>query len=136
MRVTYILRDIGVYLSRPPVLFCDNLSALYMTVNPVLHARTKHIEIDYHFVREKVAPGSLVTQFVSSKNQLANIFTKPLSKVFFQGLRYKLGVHILPSSNLTGSDKEDNNSHVQPHHLSGPPMLTKSKGANNLVRNP
>lgn len=42
--ITYILRNIGVSLSTAPILFCDNLSALYMTVNPVLHARTKHVE--------------------------------------------------------------------------------------------
>ena len=49
--ITYILHDIGLFLSKPPMLFCDNISALYMTANPVFHARTKHIEIDYHFVR-------------------------------------------------------------------------------------
>lgn len=48
--ITYILRDIGLFLHQPPILLCDNLSALYMTINPVFHARTKHVEIDYHFV--------------------------------------------------------------------------------------
>ena len=58
--ICYIVRDIGLYLKRPPVLFRDNVSALYLTVNPVIHARTTHIEIDYHFVREKVALGALI----------------------------------------------------------------------------
>lgn len=49
--LSFILRDIGVWLSHPPTLYCDNLSALYMTVNPVFHARTKHVEVDYHYVR-------------------------------------------------------------------------------------
>ncbi|KAF3674846.1 hypothetical protein FXO37_06196 [Capsicum annuum] len=61
-RITYILRDIGVSLSTAPVLFFDNLSALHMTVNPVIHARTKHVEMDYHlmtrltFVRVDTSP--------------------------------------------------------------------------------
>uniref|UniRef100_A0A2N9H2D8 Reverse transcriptase Ty1/copia-type domain-containing protein n=1 Tax=Fagus sylvatica TaxID=28930 RepID=A0A2N9H2D8_FAGSY len=69
--ISFILRDIGVSQAQPPVLFCDNLSALHMSVNPVLHARTKHIAIDYHFVREKVALGSLLTRFVPSSLQIA-----------------------------------------------------------------
>ncbi|GKV09714.1 hypothetical protein SLEP1_g21171 [Rubroshorea leprosula] len=55
--ITYILRDIGISLPSPPQLFSDNISALHMSINPVFHARTKHIELDYHFVREKVAIG-------------------------------------------------------------------------------
>lgn len=57
--LSFILRDNGLYLRQPPTLFCDNISALHMTVNLVFKARTKHIEIDYHFVREKVALGSV-----------------------------------------------------------------------------
>jgi hypothetical protein len=78
--ISFILRDIGVYQAQPPVLFCDNLSALHMSVNLVLHARTKHIAIDYYFVREKVALGTLLTRFVPSSLQIANLFTKPLSR--------------------------------------------------------
>ncbi|KAH0711177.1 hypothetical protein KY284_012604 [Solanum tuberosum] len=81
--ITYILRDIGVYLKTTPTLFCDNISALYMTATPVLHARTKHVEMDYHFVREKVARGHLVTHFIRSKDQLAGIHTKALTKKEF-----------------------------------------------------
>ena len=51
-----------------------------MTVNPFMHARTKHIEMDYHFIREKVVRGQLLTQFVRSKDQLADIHTKALTK--------------------------------------------------------
>ena len=61
-------------------MYCDNLSDLYMTVNIVMHAKTKHVEIDYHFVREKVARGQLVTEFVRSKDQLAYIHTKASTK--------------------------------------------------------
>ena len=64
--LTYILKDLRIPLSSPPTLYCDNLSALYMTINPVFHARSKHIELDYHFVRERVALGLLVTKHVST----------------------------------------------------------------------
>ncbi|KAK2991573.1 hypothetical protein RJ640_013833 [Escallonia rubra] len=90
--LSFLLRDIGIVQHHPATLFCDNLAALYMSINPVFHARTKHIEVDYHFVREKVALGSLVTRFVSSNQQLADIFTKPLSRDAFQRLRTKLGL--------------------------------------------
>ncbi|GKU90849.1 hypothetical protein SLEP1_g4793 [Rubroshorea leprosula] len=64
--ITYLLRDIGISLLNPPQVFSDNISALHMSINPVFHARTKHIELDYHFVREKEALGSLVTRYVPS----------------------------------------------------------------------
>jgi hypothetical protein len=62
--ITYLLHDIGLPLHQPPTLFCDKNSALYMTVNPVFHARTKHIELDVHYVREKVAASLLITRYV------------------------------------------------------------------------
>ena len=101
--IMYLLRDIGLHISAPPVLFYDNTSALHMTVNPVFHARTKHIELDVHFVGEKVAAGALVTHFVPSHLQLANIFTK----ASFHGLRIKLGVVPPPPSSLRRSDKSN-----------------------------
>ena len=78
--ISFIFRDIGLYLQEPPTLFCDNIPALYMTINLMFHTCTKHIEIDYHFVREKFALGSLITKFVSSKDQVADIIHKSLTK--------------------------------------------------------
>lgn len=49
-----LLRELHVYLSHPPTLWCDNLGATYLIANPVLHSRTKHVDIDYHFVRTHV----------------------------------------------------------------------------------
>ena len=69
---------------QPPLLLCDNLSAVALSFNPVQHQRTKHIEIDVHFVRERVAKNQLLVQFVSSKEQFADIFTKGLGTVLFQ----------------------------------------------------
>jgi histone deacetylase 1/2 len=76
--VEALLRELGVKLQEKPSLWCDNLGATYLSANPVFHARTKHIEIDFHFVRERVANGNLAIHFISSKDQLANGFTKAL----------------------------------------------------------
>ncbi|GKV27558.1 hypothetical protein SLEP1_g36720 [Rubroshorea leprosula] len=78
--ITYLFRDIGISLPHPPQLFSDNLSALHMSINPVFHAQTKHIELDYHFVREKVALGTLITRYIPSIDQIADILTKPLPR--------------------------------------------------------
>lgn len=63
-----LLKELGVHQSRPPVLWCDNLGATYLTTNPIFHARTKHIEVDFHFVREKVAISALDVRFISSND--------------------------------------------------------------------
>ena len=75
-----LLKELGVSRQRIPILWCDNLGATYLTANPVFHARTKHIEIDFHFVRERVASGALQVRFISSSDQLADVFTKPATR--------------------------------------------------------
>ncbi|KAH9689512.1 retrovirus-related pol polyprotein from transposon RE1 [Citrus sinensis] len=104
--ITYLYREIGIPLAQPPQLLSDNLSALHMTINPVFHARSKHIELDYHFIREKVADGALVTRFVPSSLQIADVFTKALSKAMFRDFRYKLGVHQMSLASLRGDVKQ------------------------------
>ena len=76
--VETLLIELGVRLKEKPSLWCDNLGATYLSANPVFHARTKHIEIDFHFVRERVANNLLDIKFVSSKDQVADGFTKAL----------------------------------------------------------
>ncbi|XP_019173896.1 PREDICTED: uncharacterized protein LOC109169468 [Ipomoea nil] len=90
--VVSLLRELGLHSGEPSTLWCDNLGATYLCANPVFHGRTKHVEIDFHFVRDKVASGDLVVNFVSTKDQLADIFTKPLPGPRFADLRDKLNI--------------------------------------------
>jgi hypothetical protein len=75
-----------------PTLLCDNLSAVSLAHNLVLHARTKHIELDIHFVREKVLAKQLTVLHVPASAQLVDPLTKPLSLSSFASIRAKLKV--------------------------------------------
>jgi histone deacetylase 1/2 len=79
MWVQTLLDELGVSQSKAAVLWCDNIGATYLSANPVFHARTKHIEVDYHFVRERVAQKLLDIRFIASGDQVADGFTKSLS---------------------------------------------------------
>jgi histone deacetylase 1/2 len=59
-----LLQELGVRQQRVPILWCDSLGATYLTANPIFHAYTKHIEIDFHFVSEWVADGALEVRFI------------------------------------------------------------------------
>ena len=80
-----------VEIKEPVVMFCDNTSAINISKNPVMHSKTKHIAIKYHFVRELVQDKEIRLEYVHSKEQIADIFTKPLPKDAFLYLRCKLG---------------------------------------------
>ncbi|XP_018628233.1 uncharacterized mitochondrial protein AtMg00810-like [Nicotiana tomentosiformis] len=82
-----ILRDIRLYLRNPVHVLCDNVSSTYMYRNPVFHVRSKHINVNFHYVREKVAQGDLVVRYVPTRLQFANIFTKGLPSSQFSFLR-------------------------------------------------
>jgi hypothetical protein len=91
------LRDYGYKLSKVPLL-CDNESAICMADNPVEHSRTKHIDIRCHFLRDHQQRGDIEIAYVSTKEQLADIFTKPLDEKTFSKLRNEL--NILDSQNF------------------------------------
>jgi hypothetical protein len=91
-----LLCDLRVPISSSPILWCDNLGAISLASNPVYHARTKHIEVDYHFIREKVVSKDIQIRFISTAAQLADIFTKGLTSSRFLLLRHKLLVRELP----------------------------------------
>jgi hypothetical protein len=81
--IKQLLAFLHISLPGVPVLFCDNLSAIALSFNPVQHQKTKHIEVDVHFVRERVSRQQLSVQFVSSQEQFADILTKGLSAPLF-----------------------------------------------------
>lgn len=128
------MRDIGLYLNRPPILFDNNISALYLTINPVIHAQTKHVEIDYHFVCEKVAIGALVMWFVSSTDQLVDIFAKPLPKDVFHNLRDKLKVG--PPFSLMGGVKGNGSGSGHGHMFNKPLEKTIEEAQLNINPSP
>jgi hypothetical protein len=85
-----LLQELHVPLLKATLVFCD--SAVYMTANPVHHRRTEHIEIDIHFVREKVALGEVCVLHVPSSHQFADIMTKGLLVQLFTDFRSSLGI--------------------------------------------
>jgi histone deacetylase 1/2 len=90
--VDSLLKELGVIRQRTPILWCDNLGATYLTVNPVFHAQTKHIEIDFHFVRERVAAGDLDVRFISTRDQLADVLTKPATRQMIDRFKSNLNL--------------------------------------------
>ncbi|KAD4177986.1 hypothetical protein E3N88_26577 [Mikania micrantha] len=85
-----LLNDMNQVVKYKVRLLCDNRSAIKLAENPVFHARTKHIEIHYHFIREKVLKGEIEMEWVDTKGQVADIFTKSLSGVKLGEFRDKM----------------------------------------------
>jgi hypothetical protein len=71
-----VLKELGVKGPKFAKLWCDNFGATYLSANHMFHARTKHIEVDFHFVKERVAQGLLQISFISTKDQVVDGFTK------------------------------------------------------------
>jgi hypothetical protein len=91
--------DIQVEYDEPIPIYCDNTSAISISKNPVIHSKTNHIPIKYHFLREKVAEKNIRVEYVGTKEQVADIFTKPLPREAFEHLRQILGVISTPKMN-------------------------------------
>ncbi|GKB65555.1 ribonuclease H-like domain-containing protein [Tanacetum coccineum] len=92
-----LIRELHSPLSTATLVYCDNVSAVYMSANPVQHQRTKHIEIDIHFVRDMVTAGQVRVLHVPSRFQYADIFTKGLPSALFEEFRSSLSVRPPPA---------------------------------------
>ena len=86
-----LLKELKIVCATP-VIYCDNQSTVALSHNPVLHSRTKHMELDIFFVREKVLDRSLIVSHIPATDQVADILTKSLSQARFCILRHKLNV--------------------------------------------
>jgi histone deacetylase 1/2 len=93
-----LLTDLHVPSVSTPTIWCDNLGATYLSANPIFHARTKHVEVNYHFVRDRAAKKEIQIHFVPSRDQFADVFTKPLLVASFTIFRFKLWVNPPPSA--------------------------------------
>ena len=72
---------------------CDNTNAINLTKNPIQYYRTKHIEIRHHFIRDHMQNNNVVLEFISTENQLLDIFTKPLNEDRFSKISDELGIY-------------------------------------------
>ena len=95
-----LLLELQCPVHKATLIYCDNVSAIYLSGNPVQHQRTKHIEMDIHFVREKVARGEVRVLHVPSRYQIADIFTKGLPRILFNDFRDSLSVRKPPASTV------------------------------------
>lgn len=92
MWVQTLLYELQISSPSTAKLWCDNMGARYLSFNPVFHARTKHIEVDYHFVRERIAQKLLEVNYVPTGDQVADGFTKALSIRQLENFKYNLNL--------------------------------------------
>ncbi|KAJ0886596.1 putative RNA-directed DNA polymerase [Helianthus annuus] len=91
----WMLSELDAKQGEPTVLFCDNQAARHIANNPVFHERTKHVEMDCYFVRERVESKEVEPVYISSKNQVADFLTKVLGAQHLNSLLSKLGIRNL-----------------------------------------
>jgi hypothetical protein len=87
-----LLHELQTLPSRCTLVYCDNISVVYLSTNPIQHQRTKHVEIDLHFVREKVAIGQVCVLHVPMTLQFTDIFTKGLPSSVFNEFWFSLNI--------------------------------------------
>ena len=98
MLVTYLFLELHCPIPKATLLYCDNVSAIYLSENPVEHQGTKDIKLDIHFIQEKVARGHIRVLHVPSRFNIADTFTKGLPRVQFDEFRFNLSVRVPPTS--------------------------------------
>ena len=82
--VENLLTELSIRLLQPPIVYCDNVGVLYLSKNPAIQTRMKHVAVDFHYVRDKVHNNKIRVAHVHAQDQLADMLTKPLSKAVFK----------------------------------------------------
>eukprot|EP00253_Pinus_taeda_P014501 PITA_14501 len=98
------LKDVNIGTNQPITIYCDNTSVISLSKNPVMHSKTKHIPIKYHFLREQVVEQNIILEYINTKEQIADIFTKPLPREAFEHLCQNLGFISLASLKFIHKD--------------------------------
>ena len=93
------LMDYGYLFNKIP-MYCDSKSAIAISCNTVLHSKSKHIDLRYHFIKEHVEKGTIELYFVGTEYQLADLFTKPLAPSRFAELVHRIGMRCLTPDDL------------------------------------
>jgi hypothetical protein len=110
-----LVKDVQLPILSRPIIWCDNIGALALASNPVYHGRTKHIEVDVHFIWEKVANKDVNLKFISIVDLVADIFTKGLSSTHFNFLKDRL-MACLPPISLRGPVNQPAVKDLSPTH--------------------
>jgi len=93
-----LLQDVGEEQRKAMIIKCDNQSLIKLANNPVYHSRTKHVDTQFHFVREKMHSNNISLMYCNTSENVVDIFTKPLGKINFEMFREMLGVDVNPFS--------------------------------------
>jgi len=125
-----LLNDLEIQNEPPVVIYYDNLSSIQLARNPVFQARTKHIEVHYHFIREKILAGEIDLVFVSSEDQTADIFTKALRAEKLHRLRDNLGVQALESNLSRGVENSSSTANVHVNWMAVELLTSKNVSCN------
>ncbi|KAL5856891.1 hypothetical protein ACOSQ3_004349 [Xanthoceras sorbifolium] len=107
-----LLSELHIVQTRTPIIWCDNLSAVYLSANPVLHSKAKHIELDLYFVREKVAAKQISVQHVPALDKIADVLTKAISSSHFERLKNKLKVAPIATFSLRGDNEVNRSNNI------------------------
>lgn len=100
-----VLEKLGHVQNKSTIVFYDNGSTIKLSKNPVLHGRSKHIDIRFHFLRDLVKDGVMELVYCATENQVADVMTKPLKLDAFLRLRELLGVCAVPDVNCVADNK-------------------------------
>jgi hypothetical protein len=101
-----LLQELHVHVGKATVIYCDNISAVYLSQNPVHHRRTKHVELDIHFVRERVALGQFRVLQIPTRHQLADVMTKGLPTPLFTEFKSSLCIRNTDAQTVGGVSTE------------------------------